>query len=102
MSRVCPTIEGRKENRNPDRRQVLLSSVEEPLSTEWASAENVSSHGLRVLTERPWKPATRVVVKSPQGELLALARVVYCETLRTTKFALGLELLVLAGTWTLQ
>lgn len=32
-----------------------------------------------------------------EGELLAQARVVYCQTLRSRKFALGLELLVRTG-----
>lgn len=95
-------LQGRKESRNPERLQVLLSSVEEPLATESASAENVSPHGLRVLTEQPWKPDTRVLVKSSEGELLAQARVVYCQTLRSRKFALGLELLVRTGAWIMR
>ena len=85
----------RKEKRNSEKRQLLLSSVAEPLRAEPASTENMSLHGLRVRTERLWEPDTRVFVKSPEGEFLAYARVVYCQTLPARTFGLGLKLLVL-------
>ncbi len=83
----------RKEARNPQKLQVLLSPVEEPLLAEPASTENVSSCGLRVLTEWPWKLDSWLIVQSSKNELWAWARVVYCQTLSGNSFALGLEFL---------
>jgi hypothetical protein len=71
----------------------------QPVVTEYASTENVSSYGVRVRTDRPWKLDSRVLIKSFQGELWARARVVYCQTLQTRTFALGLEFLARAGDW---
>lgn len=89
----------RKEERNFEKLQVLLSSTAEPLPIESASTENVSSQGLCVLTERPWKQDTVLVVLSPERELWARARVVYCQTLGDNKFAIGMELLARKGAW---
>ena len=83
----------RKEKRNPQRRQVLLSPVEEPLVTEVGWTENVSPHGLRVLTEWPWPRDTQLSVLSSESELWDRARVVYCQPLSGNLFALGLEFL---------
>ena len=83
--------EGRRETRRPWKFEVLLSSGGQPMLAERASTENVSSRGVRVRTERLWKPDARVFVKSSRGDLWARARVVYCRTLRSTTHALGLE-----------
>ena len=69
----------RKERRNPQKRQVLLSPLEEPLITEVGWTENVSPHGLRVLTEWPWPRDTHLTVLSSESELWDRARVVYCQ-----------------------
>jgi hypothetical protein len=91
--------EGRKEQRNPRKLQVLLSSVKEPLMTEPGSTENVSPHGLRVLAEWPWLRHTRLIVQSSEGGLWGRAKVVYCQTLPANTFALGLELVARTGGW---
>jgi hypothetical protein len=65
----------------PEELQVLLAPMADPLLTEPASTDNVSSHGMRVQTARPWKRNTGLIVKSPQGELWGSAKVVYCQTL---------------------
>jgi PilZ domain len=85
--------EGRKERRNSEQLQVLLSSPALPLHVEQASTENISSYGMRVRTGRPFEQGTIVLVKSSQGELWARARVVYCESLQNKTFGLGLEFL---------
>ena len=91
---VGPTMqENRKEKRKPQKRQVPLSPVEEPLVTEVGWTENVSPHGLRVLMERPWPGDTQLTVLSSESELWDRARVVYCQTLSGDFFALGLEFL---------
>ena len=83
----------RKEKRNPERQQVLLSSAADPSSIESALTENVSSRGLRVRTERPWTPDTLVIVLTCESELWARGRVAYCQSLPDYTFAIGLELL---------
>jgi PilZ domain len=84
-------MEGRKEKRNLQRLPVLLSSVAHPLLAEQVSTEDVTSYGMRVETGRPWELGSIVLLKSPQGELLARARVVYCKAMEPRAFSLGLE-----------
>jgi len=76
----------------------LLSSGPQPVVAEYASIENVSPYGVRVRTDRRWKHDARVLIKSAQGEPWACARVVYCQTLKSSNdFALGLEFLAHIG-----
>lgn len=78
---------------------MVLSSPARPLVTELTATENISSRGVRVQTERPWKPQAPVLVKSPAGELWARARVVYCHPLSGRTFALGLRFEARTGGW---
>ena len=94
--------DARKEKRNPQKRQVLLSPLEEPLVTEVGWTENVSRHGLRVLTEWPWPRDTRLTVLSSESELWDRARVVYCQPLSGRLFALGLEFLTRTPEWIMR
>ena len=86
----------RKEERNSEKLHVLLGSTADSLAVESTSTENVSSHGLRVRTERPWEQDTVLIVLSSESGLWARARVVYCETLSNTTFAVGLEVVARA------
>lgn len=95
-------MEGRKEKQDASRVQVLLSSVAQPLLSEQASTENVTSYGMRVQTERPWELGTIVLLKTPRGESLARARVVYCNAAERKTFQLGLEFLGRPAAWNLQ
>ena len=94
--------DARKEKRNPQKHQVLLSPVEEPLVTEVGWTENVSRHGLRVLTEWPWPRDTQLTVLSSESELWERARVVYCQPLAGNFFALGLEFLTRTAEWIMR
>ncbi|PYT78567.1 MAG: hypothetical protein DMG40_19735 [Acidobacteria bacterium] len=58
---------GRKEKRSQQKFEVMLSSGGQRLSAGPASLENISSYGVRVRTERPWKPDTRVLIKPSAG-----------------------------------
>jgi hypothetical protein len=91
--------ENRKEKRKPERLQVLLSRIAEPSLTDAASTDNVSSHGMRVRTFRPLKRDTHLIIQSSEHELLGRAKVVYCQTLRANRFALGLEFVARTGAW---
>ena len=93
---------GRREKRILQRFVVQLSNGTLPLFAECASTENISVNGARVRTVKHWEPDTRVLVKSPLGELRCEARVVYCQTLRDTTFAVGLEFLDHTAAWVMQ
>jgi hypothetical protein len=84
-------MNGRREKRRFEKFRVLLSNGEEPVAPAHALTENVSANGIRAITDQPWKPDTRVLIKSSMGELWA--RVIYCQNLPAHTFALGLELL---------
>ena len=89
-------MDERKEKRNHRTFLALLSSTRQPSAMALASTENISSHGMRVQTDRPWRLDTRLVVETSRGERSERARVVYCETLSNTTFAVGLEFLARA------
>ena len=90
---------GRRERRSLQRFVVMLSNGTPPAFAECASTENISAKGARVRTVRRWEPDSRVLVKSPLGVLRGEARVVYCQTLRDTTFAVGLEFLGHTDAW---
>jgi hypothetical protein len=91
-----------REKRDPQKRQVLLSPLAEPLVAEVGWTENVSRHGLRVLTEWPWPRDTQLTVLSSESELWDRARVVYCQPLSGSLFALGLEFPTRTGEWIMR
>jgi len=93
---------GRREQRSLQRFVVLLSNGTQPVVAECAPTENVSANGARVRTVRRWEPDSRVHVKSPLGELRCEARVVYCQTLQDTTFAVGLEFLGRKDAWVIE
>ena len=95
-------MEGRKEQRTSHTHRILLSSGLQPVVAEYASVENISSYGVRVRTDRPLRPHTRVLIKPSEGESWASARVVYCQTLKSHTFALGLEFVAHTSSWPLS
>ena len=56
----------RREQHNPQKRQVLISLMAEPFVTETPSTDNVSSHGMRVRTERAWRRDAYLIVQSSE------------------------------------
>ena len=92
----------RREQRNPEKLQVLLSRMAEPLVTEAASTDNVSSHGMRVRTYQPWKRDTHLIVQSSEYVLWGRGKVIYCQTLSDKTFAIGLVLTARTGDWIMR
>ena len=90
---------GRREKRSLQRFVVMLSNGTPTVVAECASTENISANGARVRTVWRWEPDSRVLVRSPLGALRGEARVVYCQTLRDTTFAVGLEFLDHIDAW---
>ena len=90
-------LEGRKEQRVPERILVQVSAVHDPLVEELAPVENLSFRGARIKTERPWELGSHVDLKAQPGDLKARARVVYCQAAGLKTFAVGLNFLQTNG-----
>ncbi|MGB8474509.1 MAG: PilZ domain-containing protein [Candidatus Acidiferrum sp.] len=91
----------RLENRAPVRVTVDLSGLDVHTAAQQGITENVSARGARVVTSKPWQPNEHVKVRSLLGSLRSRARVVYCQPLGKDSFAIGLELFVSVGEWTM-
>jgi hypothetical protein len=89
------TRTGRVEKRKQLAVPMLLSRLQRQGSTdlpEKTITENVSSHGVRVLTKRAVPPQERLLVTSLTGrEEPIQARVVYCQPLAKGVFGVGLQ-----------
>lgn len=91
----------RLEERTPVHVTVDISGLDIHAAAQQGITENVSARGARVVTAKPWQPNERVTVRSLLGSLRSRARVVYCQPLPKNSFAIGLELFVSVGEWTL-
>jgi len=91
----------RFEDRSQLRVAVDLSGLDVHTAAQQGVTENVSARGARVVTSKPWQPNEHVKVRSLLGSLRSRARVVYCQPLGNGSFAIGLELFVSVGEWTL-
>jgi PilZ domain len=91
----------RLQDRSPVHVTVDLSGLDIHTAAQQGITENVSARGARVVTNKPWHPNDHVKVRSLLGSLRSRARVVYCEPLGNDSFAIGLELFVSVGEWTL-
>jgi hypothetical protein len=91
----------RLEDRAPVHVTVDLSGLDIHTVAQQGVTENVSARGARVVTSKPWHPNDHVKVRSLLGNLRSRARVVYCEQLGKDSFAIGLELFVSVGQWTM-
>jgi hypothetical protein len=91
----------RLEDRSPVHVAVDLSGLDIHTVAQQGVTENVSARGARVVTSKPWHPNDHVTVRSLLGSLRSRARVVYCQPLGKDSFAIGLELFVSVGEWTM-
>ena len=89
------TRTGRVEKRIPLEVPMQISRLQKPDPTDFAektTTENVSTHGLRVLTRHAILPQERLLVTSVSGsEEPKPARVVYCQPLAEGVFGVGLH-----------
>jgi len=83
---------GRSEGRIPQKLAAELSQPDESLPKERAFTENVSPHGARVTTGRPWRPGFRVLITFPEYDVLSQGRIVYCRRVESGEFCIGIEL----------
>jgi hypothetical protein len=87
-----PARSGRLEKRIRLAIPVEIFSPQNPAAAERTTTENISSLGIRVLTQRARDLNERLMISSLAGGLRSLARVVYCQRVAENRFALGLEL----------
>ncbi len=78
---------------------VELSRPDLSRATETTFTENVSLHGVRVVTNQRWQVGDRPLVKSLEGDFRSQAQVMYCQLLPNNAFAVGLELFTRAEQW---
>src|SRR5260370_41713071 len=71
-----PSDRQRNQNGTPAAVALQVSSAAQLFITELAFTENVSLHGVRVVTGRAWKPGERVIVKSYNGSVQSRATVI--------------------------
>ena len=84
---------GRLERRISLAVPVEISTLQDPSATERTSTENLCSLGVRVLMQRPKQLNERLMIRSLEGSLRTLARVVYCQRLADGRFGVGMQFL---------
>ena len=89
---------GRSEARLPLGVPVWLTSLRRPGVFEVVPTENVSTLGIRLVTQQFWEPAETVLVTSPPG-LCVQGSVVYCKNLPSDDHILGIRLDALIERW---
>jgi len=84
-------LDGRIEKRLPTSVPVYLASLEEPRSRERTLTENVSPHGVRVISQRLWQSGEESLITPLTGEFPQVGRVIYCLPKAGDRFSLGVE-----------
>lgn len=91
----------RSDVRIPLRITVDLASLDVRQQAQEGITENVSAHGARVVTSKPWPLNEPLNLRSMLGSFRSRARVVYCEPLGVNSFAIGLQMSAVSGEWKL-
>jgi hypothetical protein len=94
-----PARSGRLEKRTRLTVPVEISNPRDPTAAERTTTENVCSLGIRILSQRSRDLNERLWVRSLDGDLRTLARVVYCKRLPDGRFGLGLQFQGQAVNW---
>jgi hypothetical protein len=81
----------RTENRKALKTTALLIGRHGKLGIERTVTENVSSRGVRVISESEWFTDDTILVALPAGHFTSAARVTYCDPAGTGKYVAGLE-----------
>jgi len=90
---------GRYEKRTARGVTVELLRLDESQPNKRALTENVSPRGARIVTDWNRAPGKHLLVSAPKEGVKVLARVVYCQRMESTKFAVGLQLVVRVEEW---
>lgn len=81
----------RAENRVDAKATALLIGRHGRLGVEKGLTENVSSHGVRVISASQWMLDDTILVSLPGAHFTSAARVAYCDPLGDGRFGTGLE-----------
>jgi hypothetical protein len=94
-------IVGRMEKRLPIAIVVRLAPVQEQSANgaEMTYTDNVSVHGARVVSARPWQAGEMAQVTSLKDEITLSGRVVYCHKLQDHRYLVGLSFQGRRVTW---
>src|SRR5216684_501554 len=95
-------IIGRMEKRLPIAIVVRLAHALDPArnGAEMTYTDNVSAHGARVVSNRPWQTGDVARVTSLKGDSTLFGKVVYCQELADNRFCIGLNFVERGGvTW---
>ena len=92
-------FDGRIEKRLPTSVPVYLASIGEPRARERTLTENVSPHGARVISKRPWQSGEESLITPLTGEFPQVGRVIYCLPTARQRFCLGVEFPSRAVKW---
>jgi hypothetical protein len=90
---------GRLEKRTSFAVPVQVSSLRDSTAIERTTTENVCSLGIRAVMGRPKELDERLFVRSLDGALQTLARVVYCQRLSDGRFGVGFQFQQKATSW---
>jgi hypothetical protein len=85
------SLDGRLEKRIPMGIPLYLVSLKKPRTAERVLTENVSAHGARVVTKRPWQPGEDHWLSPLSGKFQLSAQVIYCQPLANGDFCVGLD-----------
>ena len=97
-------FDSRTEKRQSMSVPVYLGPLEDPRAPEYTLTENVSPHGARILSKRPWQPGEESIVTPLSGEFPQVGRVIYCSPITghvrvAGRFRLGVEFPDRAVNW---
>ena len=84
-------LDGRIEKRLPTSVPVYLASLDEPRARERTLTENVSPHGVRVISQRSWRSGEGSLISPLTGEFPQVGRVIYCVPKAGDCFCVGVE-----------
>jgi hypothetical protein len=84
-------MNGRIEKRLPTSVPVYLAALEEPRARERTLTENVSPHGVRVISQRSWRSGEESLVTFLTGDSPQEGKVIYCVRKAGDRFCLGVE-----------
>ncbi len=82
---------GRAEKRVPMTVSVYITARGTSGPAERTFTENVSPHGVRVMTQQPFRTGERPIVCVLSGECESRGTVVYCQPLPNTRYCVGME-----------
>jgi hypothetical protein len=83
--------DGRIEKRATVKILVHIIPMEGGFIAETTTTVNISRGGVRIVTNRRWRPGERMVLTSLSGEFRRQGRVIHCNPLTDGQFCVGLE-----------